>query len=384
VSAPARAGTGAVAGPRRDVPFLDVGAASRELRGEIESALARVAASGRFVLGPEVEAFESEWAAFVGTAGCVGVGNGLDALTLALRAMDVGPGDEVIVPGQTFVATWLAVTATGATPVPVDVDAITLNLDPAGLEGAVTSRTRVVIPVHLYGQAAPMDQIMAVARRYGLRVLEDAAQAHGARYGGRRAGSIGDAAAWSFYPSKNLGALGDAGAVTSNDPVLLDRIRLLRNYGSPRRYQHDLVGVNSRLDEIQAAVLRVKLPRLDTWNERRAKIAATYLRELDVAALILPQTAADRDHVWHLFVVRHPQRDRLRDGLALAGVETLIHYPTPPHLQAAYAGLRIGPCRLPVSEASARDALSLPIGPNLAAEQVARVVDAVATVAASL
>ena len=362
---------------RLEVPFLDVAAAAAELRTELNAALARVAASGRFVLGPEVEAFEAEWAAYVGTAGCAGVGNGLDALTLALRAMDVGPGDEVIVPGLTFVATWLAVSATGAKPVPVDVDPATYTLDPTRIEEALTSRTRVVIPVHLYGQPAAMAEIRGLARRYGLRVLEDAAQAHGATYGGRRAGSLGDAAAWSFYPAKNLGAFGDGGAVTSDDPELIRRVRLLRNYGSTERYRHELAGVNSRLDEIQAAVLRVKLRRLDDWNARRAAIARNYLDDLGGMSLRLPLAGADCGHVWHVFAARHHDRDRLRAALADAGVETLIHYPTPPHLQPAYASLAIRAGSLPVSEAIAREELSLPIGPHLDPERAARVVAAI-------
>lgn len=358
------------------VPFLDVAATNRDVQAELDEALRRVVASGWFVLGPEVDAFEAEWATYVGARGCVGVGNGLDALTLALRAMDVGPGDEVIVPGQTFVATWLAVTATGATVVPVDVDASGL-MNAALVESAVTERTRVILPVHLYGRAVAMDEIMAIARRHGLRVLEDAAQAHGAQQAGRGVGSIGDAAAWSFYPSKNLGALGDAGAVTSDDPALLDRVRLLRNYGSERRYEHKLAGVNSRLDEIQAAVLRAKLPHLDAWNVRRASVAATYLRELSGGDLVLPDPEPAREHVWHLFVVRHPRRDQFRGQLTEAGIETLIHYPTPPHLQTAYACLGLGPGAMPISEAISREAISLPMGPHLTDAQVARVVSAV-------
>ena len=372
----------------RRVPFLDLAAANREVQAEIDDALRRVVASGWFVLGPELEAFEAEWAAFVGTKGCVGVGSGLDALTLALRAMEVGPGDEVIVPGHTFVATWLAVSAVGARPVPVDVNAATCTLDSSRLEAAITGRSRVVIPVHLYGQPASMDEIGAIARRHGLRVLEDAAQAHGATYGGRRVGSIGDAAAWSFYPAKNLGALGDAGAVTSDDPQLLERVRLLRNYGSRVRYRHEVAGVNSRLDEIQAAILRVKLPHLAAWNARRARIAASYCDELSRVgqglALPCPALEPGGDPVWHLFAVRHPRRDRLREGLTAAGVETLIHYPTPPHLQGAYTGLGMAAGALPISEAIAEQTVSLPIGPHLTDGQVARVIGAVKAIMASL
>jgi dTDP-4-amino-4,6-dideoxygalactose transaminase len=355
-----------------------VAAGNREVGAGLDRAIARVIASGRFILGPELEAFESEWAHYAGAKGCVGVGNGLDALTLALRAMDVGPGDDVAVPGQTFVATWLAVTATGARPVPVDVDPDTANMDPALLEAAITPRMKAVVPVHLFGRLAPMAEIAAIARRHGLRVLEDAAQAHGARDENGKAGTLADAAAWSFYPGKNLGALGDAGAVTSHDPNLLARVRILRNYGSPVRYQHEVLGVNSRLDEMQAAVLRTKLPLLNAWNTRRAHVAATYLRELAALGerLTLPKPAG-HEHSWHLFVVRSANRDGLRDALAAAGIDTLIHYPKPPHLQPAYAHLGIKAGSLPVSEDFAARSLSLPIGPHMSADQVERVIEAV-------
>jgi dTDP-3-amino-3,4,6-trideoxy-alpha-D-glucose transaminase len=366
------------------VPFLDVAAANREVGDAIQAAIARVIAGGRFVLGAEVEAFEAEWAAYLAVKGCVGVGNGLDALTLALRAMGVGPGDEVIVPGQTFVATWMAVTATGARPVPVDVEPETANMDPRLIEAAITPRTRVVVPVHLYGRTAGLDAIMAVARRNRLLVLEDAAQAHGARIGNRAAGSIGDAAAWSFYPGKNLGALGDAGAVTSNDPNLLAAVRKLRNYGSQVRYRHEVLGVNSRLDEIQAAVLRAKLPLLDEWNSRRVRIAEVYRRELaNVPGLALLAPAEPGRHVYHLFVVRHRNRDALAQAIAAGGAETLVHYPVPPHLQPAYAGSGLEESPLPESEALAAECLSLPIGPHLTDEQVQNVVVAVSTGARS-
>ena len=384
VKAGARAAELAPASEGSRVPFLDVRAINASIGSEIDAAVRRVLDSGWFVLGPEVEAFEAEWARFVGARDCLGVGNGLDALTLALRAMDVGPGDEVVVPGMTFVATWLAVTATGATPVPVDVEPDTACLDPGLLEAAITPRTRVVVPVDLYGRLARMGEIVAIARRHGLRVLEDACQAHGIRAAAGRAAepladAVADAAAWSFYPAKNLGALGDGGAVTSDDPALLGRVRLLRNYGSSVRYQHETIGVNSRLDELQAAVLRAKLPHLEEWNRRRSAIAAAYRRGLAGVGegLSLPRPAEGREHVWHLFTVRHPRRDVLRAALADAGVETLIHYPTPPHLQPAYAGLGLGPGSLPVSEALARETLSLPMGPHLDEGHTARVIDAV-------
>jgi dTDP-4-amino-4,6-dideoxygalactose transaminase len=365
------------------VPFFDPGAADPHLREETEAALARVARSGWYVLGPEVEAFEAAWAAKVGTPACVGVGNGLDALTLALRAMGVGPGDEVLVPAQTFVASWLAVSQVGARPVPVDIDAATATLDPALLEAAITPRSRVVMAVHLYGQPAAMDAILAVARRHGLRVLEDAAQAHGAMFEGRPVGGLGDAAAWSFYPTKNLGALGDAGAVTTNDEALAGRVRLLRNYGSRERYVHEAAGVNSRLDEIQAAVLRARLAHLDEWNARRVAIAARYRRDLAGLDLRLPEVAAGRDHVWHLFTVRHARRDALRARLEAAGIGTLIHYPVPPHRQAAYADLGIRDEDVPVAVRQAAEILSLPMGPHLTDEQAGRVVEAIVRAAAA-
>jgi dTDP-3-amino-3,4,6-trideoxy-alpha-D-glucose transaminase len=359
------------------VPFLDLGAINDEARDAIDSAVARVRAAGRYILGAEVEAFEAEWAARVGVRGCVGVGNGLDALTLALRAIGVGAGDEVIVPGFTFVATWLSVTACGARVVPVDIDPATANLDPGRLEAAISTRTRAIIAVHLYGRMAPMQTIVQIARRHGLLVLEDAAQAHGAQLDGRPAGSIGDAAAWSFYPTKNLGALGDSGAVTSDDPGILAALRRLRNYGSDVPYVHEIVGANSRLDELQAAVLRAKLPYLAAWNGRRRAVAGRYGRLLaGLPGLTPPAAASPETHVYHLYVVRHPQRDVLARALAGAGIQTLIHYPIPPHRQPAYAGTGLEAARLPQSEAAAAEALSLPIG-SVTDEQVELVAAAV-------
>jgi dTDP-4-amino-4,6-dideoxygalactose transaminase len=359
------------------VPFLDLRAAYEELRGEIDAAVSRVTASGYYLLGPEIEAFESEYAAYTGAAHCVGVGNGLDALQLALRAMDVGPGDEVIVPSNTYIATWLAVTYSGATPVPVEPDPRTYNLDPARVADAITPRTRAVVPVHLYGQPADMAPLLEIARERGLRVLEDAAQAQGARYRGQRVGAMGDVVAWSFYPGKNLGALGDAGAVTTDDPVLAERIRMLRNYGSRVKYVNEEQGFNSRLDEVQAAVLRVKLARLDEWNARRARLAALYREALAGTELTLPHVPEWADPVWHLFVVRGARRDALQRHLAERGIGTLIHYPIPPHLQDAYRPLGFGPGSFPVAEAIHREVLSLPIGPHLAEGDAARVAAAV-------
>ena len=352
------------------VPFLDLHAAYLELKPEIDAAIARVLDSGWYILGPEVEAFEAEYAAYCEAEHAIGVANGLDALHLALLAMGVGPGDEVIVPSNTYIATWLAVSQCGATPVPVEPVEATYNIDPARIEAAITPATRVILPVHLYGQPADLDPILAIARKHGLRVLEDAAQAHGARYKGRRIGAHGDAVAWSFYPGKNLGALGDGGAVTTNDPELADRIRVLRNYGSRVKYVNEVKGFNSRLDPIQAAVLRVKLRVLDEWNARRRAIAHRYLEGLAGSGLVLPQVPEWAEPVWHLFVVRHPERDALAKRLAEAGVGTLIHYPVPPHLQAAYAEMGFGVGAFPVAERMAREVVSLPMGAQMAAEGV--------------
>jgi dTDP-4-amino-4,6-dideoxygalactose transaminase len=358
------------------VPFLDLGAAYRELREEIDDAVARVMASGWYIGGPEVEAFEGEYAEYVGAKHCVGLGNGLDALFLSLRAMDIGPGDEVIVPSNTYIATWLAVDMVGATPVPVEPDHHH-TIDPSLIEVAITPRTKAIIPVHLYGFPADMDPILEIARDRGLRVLEDGAQCHGARYKGRRIGSHGDAVAWSFYPGKNLGALGDAGAITTNDPDIADRVRVLRNYGSRVKYVNEVKGVNSRLDPIQAAILRVKLRTLDDWNERRTKIAARYLAGLSGLGAELPRPEPWATHVWHLFVLRHQRRDELRNALSDRGVETLIHYPIPPHLQAAYRQGAQTIRELPVAVALGQELVSLPIGPHLADYAVQQVVDSV-------
>lgn len=359
------------------VPFLDLGASYRELQSEIDEAVARVLASGWYIGGTEVDAFESEFAAYCDTRFAVGVANGLDALHLSLLAMGVGPGDEVIVPSNTFIATWLAVSQCGATPVPVEPDARTMNIDPARIEVAITARTKVIVPVHLYGQPADLDPILAVARRHGLRVLEDAAQAHGARYKGRKLGGHGDIVTWSFYPGKNLGALGDAGAITTNDEELANRIRVLRNYGSREKYVNEVPGYNSRLDPLQAAVLRVKLRHLDAWNRRRSEIATLYGERLAADGLQLPFVPAWAAPVWHLYVVRHARRDALAAFLAEKGIGTVIHYPIPPHLQQAYASLGFSQGSFPVSEAIHQTVLSLPIGPQHGRVAAEAVIDAV-------
>lgn len=359
------------------IPFLDLGAAYRELKTEIDAAVHRVLDSGWYILGPEVDAFEAEWAEWCGADHAVGLANGLDALILALRALDVGPGDEVIVPSNTYIATWLAVSAVGARPVPVEPDPATHNIDPARIVAAITSATKAVLAVHLYGQPADLDPILALARQHGLAVIEDAAQAHGARYKGRRIGAHGDVVCWSFYPGKNLGALGDGGAVTTNRSDLADRIRVLRNYGSRMKYVNEVQGVNSRLDPLQAAVLRVKLPYLDAWTDRRRAIAAAYAEGLQQTGLILPHVPDWADPVWHLYVVRTPDRDGLQKRLGAAGVGTLIHYPIPPHMQAAYADLGLLSEALPVARQLAGEVLSLPIGPQMPLSDVDRVIEAV-------
>lgn len=359
------------------IPFLDLGAAYRELKTEIDAAIHRVLNSGWYILGPEVDAFEAEWAAWCGADHAVGVANGLDALILALRALDIGAGDEVIVPSNTYIATWLAVTAVGARPVPVEPDPATHNIDPARVATAITSATRAILPVHLYGQPADLDPILALARQHGLAVVEDAAQAHGARYRGRRIGAHGDVVCWSFYPGKNLGALGDGGAVTTNRADLADRIRVLRNYGSRVKYVNEVQGVNSRLDPIQAAVLRAKLPHLDAWTDRRRAIAGAYAEGLQDSGLILPHVPDWAEPAWHLYVLRSPDRDGLQKRLTEAGVGTLIHYPIPPHMQVAYADLGLAPDALPLARDLSGEVLSLPMGPQLPLADAARVIDAV-------
>ena len=360
-----------------NVPFLDLRAITEEARDALREAAERVFDSGWFILGKEVAAFEREFAASCGAGHCVGVGNGLDALALTLRAFGVGPGDEVIVPSNTYIATWLAVSQTGATPVAVEPDIRTYNIDADRIEAAVTPRTRCILPVHLYGQPADMAPILDIARKHGLRVLEDAAQAHGARYDGQPVGGHGDAVAWSFYPGKNLGALGDAGAVTTDDAALAERLAALRNYGSRVKYHNEIKGWNSRLDEIQAAFLRVKLPRLEAANERRRQIAARYLDAMRGTGLTLPYVPNWAEPVWHLFVVRHPDRDGLAARLHARGVSTLIHYPVPPHLQPAYAELHGKPGDFPISEKIHREVLSLPIGPTMSEAEIDQVIDAV-------
>lgn len=347
------------------VPFLDLKATYIELQPELDAAIKRVLDSGWYILGGEVQAFEQEYASFCEAKYCVSVANGLDALHLALFALGVGAGDEVIVPSNTYVATWLAVSQCGATPIPVEPDAATYNIDPSRIEVAITHRTKVILPVHLYGQPCDMDSILAIARKHGLKVLEDGAQAHGAKYKSKRLGAHGDVVAWSFYPGKNLGAFGDGGAITTNDVEIANRIRLLRNYGSRVKYLNEVRGFNSRLDPIHAAAMCVKLKVLDAWNARRAVIANHYKNNLSGLGLTLPFVPDWAEPAWHLFVIQHPQRDALQRELSEVGIGTLIHYPVPPHLQKAYAAAGFVKGQFPLSENIANQCLSLPIGPHL-------------------
>ena len=358
-----------------NIPFLDLQAAYLELQEELDAACRRVMSSGWYILGREVEAFETEFAAYCGVRHCIGVSNGLDALELILRGFGIGASDEVIVPANTFIATWLAVSRAGAIPVPVEPNESTHTIEVDQVEKAISSRTRAIMPVHLYGQPADMDPIHALAQRRGLKVIEDAAQAHGARYRGQRTGGLGDAAGFSFYPGKNLGALGDGGAVVTNDDELAAQIRLLRNYGSQIKYYNEIKGCNARLDALQAAVLRVKLGRLDEWNLRRRGAAERYLKALSrMPHLVLPHVPADVEPAWHLFVVRHPRRDELQRHLSGAGIETLIHYPVPPHLSPAYTELSYVRGDYPRTERIADTLLSLPIGPHLGTDFQNRII----------
>jgi len=356
----------------KHIPFLDLKQIYFELKTEIDEAIQRVMNSGWFIQGEELKAFESEFAEYCEVKYCIGVGNGLDALHLILRAMNIGEGDEVIVPANTFIATWLAVSYTGAIPVPVEPDEATYNIDPGRIEETISERTKAIIPVHLYGQPADMTPILELANRYQLGVIEDAAQAHGAKYKGKRVGGLGDAAGFSFYPGKNLGAFGDGGAVTTDDPMIAEKVRMLRNYGSKVKYVHPMKGYNSRLDELQAAILRVKLRHLDEWNARRLDLVSEYRQGLEGLEISLPRIADGVESVYHLFVVRTKQRDTLQSRLKESGIETLIHYPIPPHKQDAYRFIQN--LHLPIAECLASEVVSLPLGPHLSTTSVEQVV----------
>jgi dTDP-4-amino-4,6-dideoxygalactose transaminase len=353
------------------VPFLDLKATYLELKDEFDAAYHCVMESGWYILGEEVEAFEQEFADYCGVKYCIGVGNGLEALHLILRGYGIGEGDEVIVPSNTYIATWLAVSYAGAIPVPVEPDIKTYNIDPNLIEAAITKKTKAILPVHLYGQPADMDAINNIAEKYNLKVVEDAAQAHGAKYKGKRTGNLGDAAGFSFYPGKNLGAYGDAGAVTTNDDNLAEQIKLLRNYGSKIKYYNEVKGFNSRLDPLQAAFLRVKLKYLDEWNNRRTQIAMYYLESLSkVSELVLPFVPEWAEPVWHLFVIRHLKRDKLQKFMLEMGIGTMVHYPIPPHLQKAYENINYRIGDFPVSEILCNEQLSIPLYPQMKSSAV--------------
>ena len=360
------------------IKFLDLKAINEQYRDEIDAAIQRVLDSGWYLLGQEGEALEQEFAAYCGVEHCLGLANGLDALILILMGyIELGlmrEGDEVIVPANTYIASILAISRAGLKPVLVEPDERTYNLDPNLIEAAITERTRAILPVHLYGQCADMDPIKEIAKRHGLKVVEDAAQAHGATYKGRKAGSLGDAAGFSFYPGKNLGCLGDGGAVTTSDPKLAEAIRALRNYGSHQKYHNKYKGMNSRLDEIQAAILRVKLRHLDADTAKRRQVADYYFKNIPSSICHLPHVAPYGSHVFHLFVIRHPQRDALAKHLLEQGIQTVIHYPVPPHQQEAYPELYY--LSLPTTEAIHREVLSLPISPVMELDEVRKVVEA--------
>jgi dTDP-4-amino-4,6-dideoxygalactose transaminase len=360
------------------VPFSDLRADYLALKPELDEAFHRVMDSGWYILGHEVETFERAYADYCGVRYCVGVGNGLEALHLVLAGWGIGPGDEVIVPSNTYIATWLAVSRVGARPVPVEPDISTCNIDPNLIEKAVNQHTKAILPVHLYGLPAEMDAINAIAKRNSLKVLEDAAQSHGALYHGQMTGGLGDAAGVSFYPTKNLGAFGDAGAVLTSDIELSERVRLLRNYGSRVKYENEIKGENSRLDTLQAAFLKVMLKHLAEWNRRRQEISRVYLEELaNCPGLALPVVPAACIPAWHQFTIRHPRRDELQAWLKERGIDTLIHYPVPPHLSPAYADAGWKKGDFPFAEEIAETILSLPIGAHMKMEEAGFVADAV-------
>ena len=359
------------------ISFLDLKAVNEQYITEIEKVLHKVIKSGWYILGTEVDLFEKEFAEYCGTDHCIGVANGLDALTIILKAYGIGEGDEVIVPSNTYIASVLSVSANGADPILVEPDIASYNIDPKKIEEKITSRTKAILAVHLYGQSADMNAINQIAEKYDLKVIEDAAQAHGAIYNGKRAGNLGNAAGFSFYPGKNLGALGDAGAITTNDGQLAEKIRALRNYGSHVKYENLYLGVNSRLDEIQAAILRIKLEKLDQNNEKRREIASFYLNHINNSKIILPKVVNQDcySHVWHLFVVRTKEREKLQKYLTENGIQTLIHYPIPPHKQLAYK--EWNDSSYPISEQIHNEELSLPISPVQSIESTSRVVEVI-------
>lgn len=356
------------------IPFFDPAPQHESIRAEVLKAIAAVYDSNWFVLGEQVRRFEAAYASWNGVAHAVGLASGLDALHVALKALRIGPGQEVIVPSNTYIATWLAVSSVGATIVPVEPDAATWNLNPAAVAAAVTGRTAAILPVHLFGQACEMGPLMELAKKHRLAVVEDNAQGHGARWQGQLTGSFGQANATSFYPTKNLGALGDAGALTTNSAAIAEFARTYRNYGSKVKYYNEMPGINSRLDELQAAVLKVKLRMLDLANQQRNQLAQSYLEQLSgIPEIELPSVAPECTHVWHLFVVQCPRREELQLFLGKMGIQTMVHYPVPPHLQEAYASAGFREGQFPVAEQLARQSLSLPLYPGMQAEQLERV-----------
>ncbi|MCU7842315.1 MAG: DegT/DnrJ/EryC1/StrS family aminotransferase [Candidatus Thiodiazotropha sp. (ex Monitilora ramsayi)] len=360
------------------VPFLNLSYVYDELQPELDEAFQRVMLSGNYILGSEVISFEAKFSDYCATKYCISVSSGLDALMLILKGLDIGPGDEVIVPAHTFIATWMAVSNAGAKPVPVDINSRDFNLDPELIEAAINDDTKAIIAVHLYGQPADMKSICTIAQKYNIRVIEDAAQAHGAIFNDIKIGGLADAAAFSFYPGKNFGAVGDGGAITTSDEELAVKIFKLRNYGSVEKYNHEYIGYNARLDEIQAAILSVKLCRLEVWNNRRKNIASRYIGGMsECENITLPCVLEDRVHVWHLFVVRHPDREYFRKKLQEYGIQTLIHYPIPPHLSGAYKQLGYLEHEFPVASAVASDIVSLPMGPHMTDEQIEKVIEVV-------
>ena len=365
------------------IPLVDLKAQYASIRNDIDEAISRVVSNADFILGSEVDAFESEFANYCQAEHAVGLDSGMSALELGMRALGIGPGDEVITPAHSFIASSSAISFTGATPIWVDVDPVSYNMDTSQVEAAITERTKAIMPVHLYGQPADMEPILEIARRRRLLVVEDACQAHGARYRGRRVGAIGDIGAFSFYPGKNLGAYGDAGALVTNRAEVADRVRMMRNYGQRKKYEHAYLAWNRRLDTMQAAVLRVKLPHLDTWNAARRRHASMYDELLAGAKLDLPRTAPDSDHVFHLYVVQADGRDDLLDRLAQDGIRAGIHYPIPIHRQEAYRVRGFGPGSFPVTESIAPRLLSLPMYPELEENQVHRIAEAVTQFAAT-
>ena len=357
------------------IAFLDLKKINLSIRSEINYAIERVVNSGSYILGSELDEFEAEYSKFCDVSYTIGVGNGFDAIQLALLAVGLEAGDEVIVPSNTYIATWLAVTRCGAKIVPVEPCTSSLNIDVEEIESKITDKTKVILPVHLYGQPANLDPILEIAKKYNLKVVEDAAQIHGARYKGKRIGGHGDAVAWSFYPGKNLGALGDGGAITTNSSEVASKVRLLRNYGSSKKYYNEVIGFNSRLDPIQAAVLRVKLKYIDEWNAIRKELALRYIKGLGSSGFILQKTPDWAESVWHLFTVQHQSRDAIQARLSLLGIETLIHYPIPPFRQEAYKHLLISENDYPIASRIANQIFSVPMGPHLSIVDVDNVVD---------